>query len=84
MPVPVANIIKKCDLQVNARRTLLINTNHKVKETLKDIKKHRWPKQPVPTVKSSTNKKLLSFHTPNILNNLLITLGEPKALGKMI
>ena len=34
-------------------------------------------------VKSLTSKRLLSFYAPNILNGLLIALGELKALGKM-
>ena len=34
-------------------------------------------------VKSSTGKRLLSFYAPNILNGLLIALGELKALGKI-
>ena len=34
-------------------------------------------------VKNSTSKRLLGFYAPNILNGLLITLGELKALGKI-
>ena len=34
-------------------------------------------------VKSLTGKRLLGFNAPNILNGLLIALGEPKALGKI-
>ena len=83
MPVPVANIMKECGLQVSARRTLLISVNYKVKETLKDIKEYRWLKQPVLIVKSLINKRLLSFYALNILNSLLIALGQPKALSKM-
>ena len=83
MPVLVTNIMKECGLQVSARRTLLVSANYKVEETLKDIKEHKWPKQPVLMVKSLTGKRLLSFYTPNVLNGLLIALGEPKALGKI-
>ena len=68
---------------MSVRRTLLISINHKVEETLKDIKEHRWPKQPVLMVKSLTGKRLLSFYALNILNSLLIALGQPKALSKM-
>ena len=60
-----------------------MNTNYKVEETLKDIKEHRWPKQPVLIVKSLTSKRLLGFNALNILNGFLIAPGEPKALGKM-
>ena len=34
-------------------------------------------------VKSLTSKRLLGFNAPNILNGLLIALGELKALGKI-
>ena len=34
-------------------------------------------------VKSLTSKRLLGFNAPNILNSLLIALGELKALGKI-
>ena len=68
---------------MSARKTLPISINYKVKETLKDIKEHRWLKQLVLIVKSSTSKRLLSFYTPNILNGLLITPGELKVLGKI-
>ena len=60
-----------------------MSANYKVKETLKDIKEHRWPKQPVLMVKSLTGKRLLSFYALNILNSLLIAPGELKALSKM-
>ena len=60
-----------------------MSANHKVEEILKDIKKHKWPKQPVPIIKSLTGKRLLSFYVFNILNSLLITSGKPKVLGKM-
>ena len=68
---------------MSVRRTFLINANYKIKENLKDIKKCRWLKQLVLIVKSLTSKRLLSFYTPNILNSLLITLSELKALSKM-
>jgi len=60
-----------------------VSINYKVEETLKDIKEYRWPKQLVLIVKSLTGKRLLSFYAFNVLNSLLIALGEPKALGKM-
>jgi len=41
MPVLIANIMIKYGLQMSARRTLLININYKIKETLKDIKEHK-------------------------------------------
>ena len=34
-------------------------------------------------VKSLTSKRLLSFYASNILNGLLIALGELKVLGKI-
>ena len=35
-------------------------------------------------IKSLTSKRLFSFYPLNILNGLLIALGELKVLGKMI
>lgn len=83
MPVLVTNIMKERGLRVSARRTLPVSANHEVEEALKDMKECGWPKQLVSTVKSSTGKRLLGFYTPDVLSSLLVTLGEPKALGKI-